>query len=59
MLLPDAPVSYLNTMLSSWLRWAPGDARGSRDYATIQNLKTAVDRAGLGVVAQELERTLH
>ena len=54
-LIPGAPASYLSTMVSGWLQWAPGDARGSRDYATIKSLKTAVDKAGLGRVAQELE----
>ena len=41
-------------MLSSWLQWAPGDARGSTDYATMEALRRAVNRAGLGVTAQEL-----
>ena len=53
-LLPGAPVSYLSAMLSGWLQWAPGDARGSRDYATLQSLRTAVDNAGLGRTAQKL-----
>ena len=51
MLLPGAPVSYL---LASWMQWAPGDARGSRDYATMHSLCTAVSKAGLGVVTQQL-----
>ena len=50
----DAPTSYLYAMFSRWLQWAPGDARGSRDYATLRSLRRAVDRAGLGVVAQQL-----
>ena len=54
LLLPGAPVSYLSAILSGWLQWAPGDARGSRDYATLQSLRTAVDNAGLGLTAQEL-----
>ena len=32
-------------MLDSWLQWAPGDDRGSRDYATVRSLSTAVDKA--------------
>ena len=46
--------SSLHTMLDSWLQWAPGDIRGSRDYATVRSLSTAVDKAGLGVLAQDL-----
>ena len=49
-----APRSYLSAMLSDWLEWAPGDARGSTKYATIEDLRSAVDRAGLGLTAREL-----
>ena len=53
---PNAhPSSYLRAMLSSWQQWAPGDARGSTNYATLEALKTAVDKAGLGRTAQELQ----
>ena len=52
--LINAPASYLYAMLDSWLQWAPGDDRGSRDYATVRSLSTAVDKARLGVLAQEL-----
>ena len=52
--LINAPASYLYAMLDSWLQWAPGDDRGSRDYATVRSLSTAVDKAGLGALAQEL-----
>ena len=50
----NTPFSYLYAMLDSWLQWAPGDDRGSRDYATVRSLSTAVDKAGLGVLAQDL-----
>ena len=50
----NAPSSYLEAMLAIWQQWAPGDARGSKNYATLELLKTAVDRAGLGRVAEEL-----
>ena len=43
-----APKSYLSAMLSDWWHWAPGDARGSTNYATLDSLKTALDQAGLG-----------
>ena len=49
-----APRSYLSAMLSNWLEWAPGDARGSTKYATMEDLRSAVDRAGLGLTASEL-----
>ena len=54
LLLITAPYGYLQRMLSSWLQWAPGDARGSSNYATLELLKRAVDKAGLGRLAQEL-----
>ena len=49
-----APASFLSTMLSDWFQWAPGDFRGSKNYATLYALRMAVDRAGLGRTAQEL-----
>ena len=49
-----APGSYLSAMLSDWLEWASGDARGSTNYATMEDLRSAVDRAGLGLTAREL-----
>lgn len=52
LLLADAPYSWLHSMLSSWLLWVPGDARGSRKCASMKSLRRAVDRAGLGLVAQ-------
>jgi hypothetical protein len=47
---------YLGVMLSAWHEWAPGDARGSTSYATLLSLKIAVDKAGLGVTAEELHK---
>ena len=49
-----APKSYLSAMLEEWLEWAPGDARRSKDYATLNSLKRAVSKAGLGVTAERL-----
>lgn len=40
--LMEAPKSWLRTMLSQWLQWAPGDRRKSKQYATLEALKTAV-----------------
>ena len=45
---------YLREMLSNFLEWAPGDQRGSKQYATLEALKTAVDKAGLGATAADL-----
>ena len=50
----DAPNSYLSAMLSEWQLWASGDHRGSNTYATLHSLRMAVDKAGLGLTAQEL-----
>ena len=50
----QAPVSWLSAMLAEWLEWAPGDERGSKNYATLSGLKSAVREAGLGRTAEEL-----
>ena len=52
--LNGAPKSWLSAMLSEWLEWAPGDERGSKNYATLSGLKSAVREAGLGRTAEEL-----
>ena len=54
MLLMQAPLSHLNDMLSDWYQWAPGDGRGSKDYATLGALKSAMSQTGLGRAAAEL-----
>ena len=54
LLLTTGPHGYLWEMLSQWLQWASGDARGSTDYATLEALRSAMDKAGLGRAAQEL-----
>lgn len=43
-LFMDAPSSYLDAMMDAWKEWAPGDARGSTDYANMYSIKTAVDQ---------------
>ena len=55
LLLSGAPISYLSTILSEWHLWAPGDHRGSNTYATLHSLRMALDKAGLGRTAQELQ----
>ena len=49
-----APGSWLSAMLTEWLEWKPGDQRGSKEYASLKSLKTAVDKAGLGRTATDL-----
>ena len=38
----SAPCSYLEAMLALWQQWIPGDSRGSKNYATLESLKTAI-----------------
>ncbi len=51
LLLATAPKSFLHEMLAEWLQWAPGDSRGSSDFATLENLGEALNKAGLGDTA--------
>ena len=53
-LLQGAPKSWLRAMLEEWLEWAPGDKRGSKSYATLDSLKSALREANLGRTAEEL-----
>ena len=53
-LIQGAPVSWLSAMLSQWLQWAPGDSRGSNRFATLEDLKRALSRAGLAAAAHDL-----
>ena len=58
-LFNDAPQSWLQAMLSEWLQWAPGDSRGSQSYSTLQMLKSALNKSGLGATASNLSSHLH
>ena len=49
---------FLREMISEWLEWAPGDQRGSEQYATLEALKIAVSSAGLGTSAADLTITV-
>ena len=42
-------------MLAQWLQWAPGDSRGSTSFATLEDLKAALNQAGLGAIAYDLK----
>ena len=55
LLLQRAPTSWLREMLAEWLQWAPGDSRGSRDFATLEALKSALSEAGLAAAASDLQ----
>ncbi len=48
------PESYLGPMLSRWVQFCPPDARKSEDVATLEALKSAVDRAGFAADAKKL-----
>ena len=50
----NAPGAYMDGTIERWSHWAPGDARGSKDYATLEALRTAVDKAGCSVIAVTL-----
>ena len=50
----SAPLSYLREMLTALTQWAPGDSRGSADFATLKDLKTALSDAGFGRTAHDL-----
>ena len=49
-----APTSLLSAMLAECLQWAPGDIRGSKDFATLEALKFALSEAGLAAAASGL-----
>ena len=55
--LSQAPVSWLSEMIRKWLDWAPGDHRGSTQYANLESFQTSIRDAGLEKTAEEL--TLH
>ena len=48
------PKLVLQAILTEWFQWAPGDIRGSDDFATLQSLKNALIKAGLGAAAHDL-----
>ena len=39
LMIQSPPSSYLREMLTKWLQWAPGDGRGSRNFATFEDLR--------------------
>ena len=55
----NAPKSWLSAMLAEWLQWAPGDERGSTNFATLGGLTDALNKAGLGELSQSLMTSVH
>ena len=53
-LMSGAPKSWLSTMLADWLQWAPGDSRGSKKFAMLEDLKVALQESGLANLAHDL-----
>ena len=53
-LATNSPVSWFSSMLAQWLQWAPGESRGSTNFATLGDLKAALSQAGLGATAHDL-----
>ena len=45
----------LSEMLNKWLQWAPGDTRGSTNFAILECLRNALRQAGLGATAHGLQ----
>ena len=54
LLSTGSPTSWLGAMLTQWLEWAPGDIRGSNDFATLETLRNALRQANLGAAAYDL-----
>ena len=57
-LIQGAPVSFLGALLEELIQWAPRDSRGSTKFATIESLKRALSKAGLGAAAHDLSSEL-
>lgn len=59
LMIQDPPASYLGRMLEMWLKWAPGDGRGSKNYATFEELHAALLRVeGIAAKAHDLENVI-
>ena len=53
--MQGAPLSYFGAMLQEWIQWAPGDSRGSTNFANLEDLRSALNETGLGATAHELK----
>ena len=54
-LTSSAPLSWLGALLEEWIQRAPGDSRGSTNFATLEELKAVLKEAGLGATAHDLK----
>ena len=54
-LMQGAPLSFFGAMLQGWIQWAPEDSRGSTNFANMEDLKGALDEAGLAATAHALK----
>ena len=50
----NATGASMNSTVDRWSHWAPGDSRRSTDYATLEALRIAVDKAGFADIARKL-----
>ena len=53
--IQGAPLSYFGAMLQEWIQWAPDDSRGSTNFANLEDLRSALNEAGLGATAHNLK----
>lgn len=51
--------SFLGKMIEHWLQWAPGDGRGSKNFATFEDLQAALLKVdGFAAKAYDLKGAL-
>ena len=55
LLTQSPPKSWLSEMISQWIQWSPGDARGSKDSASLKSLKEALLAISLARLACEFD----
>ena len=55
LLTQSPPKSWLSEMISQWIQWNPGDARGSKDSASLKSLKEALLAINLARLACEFD----
>ena len=48
MIMVRGQAACMSEVLGRWFQFAPSDHRGSTEYATLEALKSAVNRAGYG-----------
>ena len=59
MLMMQGATGYLGEMLTKWLQRAPGDGRGSRNFATFEELHDALLKVpGVASIAYDLGQAL-